>query len=56
MRQKARRSHVNLWDRADFGEWRKPVALPGGPSKPSSPVRSPWLYVSLPLLVWLLLL
>jgi hypothetical protein len=31
-------------------------ALPGWPSKRDSPVRSPWLYVSLPLLLWLLLL
>ena len=56
MRQKARRSQTNLWTQGDFMEWGKPTALPGRPAKPESPVRSPWLYVSLPLLVWLLLL
>jgi hypothetical protein len=56
MRQKARTSQTNLWAREDFMEWGKPTALPGRPSRSSSPVRSPWLYVSLPLLLWLLLL
>ena len=56
MRQKDLTSQVSLLAPADLAELGKPATLPGRPEKPDSPARSPWLYVSLPLLVWLLLL
>jgi hypothetical protein len=56
MRQKDLTSQMSLLAPADLAELGKAQALPGWPSKPDSPVRSPWLYVSLPLLLWLLLL
>jgi hypothetical protein len=56
MRQKAQTSQTNLWATADCGEWEGSLVMQGKPSKPDSPVSSPWLYLSLPLLLWLLLL
>jgi hypothetical protein len=56
MGQKDLTSQVSLLAPADLAELGKAPALPGRPLKPNSPVRSPWLYVSLPLLLWLLLL
>jgi hypothetical protein len=56
MGQKAQTSGTNLWATADYGEWEGPPVMHGEPSKPDSPVSSPWLYLSLPLLLWLLLL
>jgi len=56
MRQKDLISQVSLLAPADLAELGKAPALPGRPLKPDSPARSPWLYVSLPLLLWLLLL
>jgi hypothetical protein len=56
MRQKDLISQVSLLAPADLAEFAKAPALPGWPSKRDSPERSPWLYVSMPLLLWLLLL
>ena len=56
MGQKDLTSQVSSLAPADLAELGKAPVLPGWPSKLDSPVRSPWLYVSLPLLLWLLLL
>jgi hypothetical protein len=56
MRQKDLTSQVNLLAPADLAELGKAPHRPADRRSWTSPVRSPWLYVSLPLLLWLLLL